>query len=1061
MLKLEENPLATAPVDSGLRNRRLLAICLITAIGLLAPCPARAQEEVKGPLVIGTELDYPPFSRSNVEGDPVGLNVDIVRALGEVLDVEIELRIDTWSRILTGLVTGDLDAIAGMYRSPERDRQFDFSEPFAVVEHTVFSRRDAAPVEGLEDLAGESILVMRGDIMHDVARGSPFLRNLVPTTTQAEALRLLSGGVGTYALVARYPGLYWIDELGLTNLVEQPFRTERIDYCLAVREGESTLLSLLDEGLAELRANGRYRELYERRIGYLERRSIFEDKIVRTTGIALAVAAVILLAGFFWIRSLRRLVRQRTGELEQIVEDQRDTEHRLAHSVAVLSAVREVGRLITHEQDRARLLSSVCTLLTDARDYHYAWIALFEDGVFETLFHSHSGGDFDAMESMLSEGDIPRCIGAAFASESTVVTHDPGAECPGCPLASAYNDAGALSVALRTGDRLYGVMSVSLPSEFLSTVEEAVILSELADDIVLALEKLSLESGQALLVERLSLANRIVRNSPIVLFHWSPEPGWPVLYVSENAENLGMGREDLLSGDRTYESYVHPEDRERVGDEVSRMSASGRAEFQHIYRIVDDAEDVRWVEDRTSILRDDSGAVVGFEGVVVDITSRRVSEELLNTRFKYEVALARCSRLLLTDIRGAVESSFPAVLEELRTATETSRVYVFENEVDPAGRLCMSQRFEACAPGVEPQISNPELQRLPYEEGFDRWRRALETGSPVAGRVNEFPESEQTILIEQGIRSLLVLPILSSGSLYGFVGFDDVARDRDWRDEDIRILRTAAQMMGAYIERGQRERARLALERRVMVSQKQQSLGEMAGAIAHHYNNLFTALLGNLALAREAVRESVDGREFVDRAEEQAERGVALSRQMLTYVGQGTHAMRPADLSTVAESAAFEVKKPSGKGIRFRSDFAHGLPRITCDSEAIRRLVENLVLNAFESLPPSGGTVRITTGAVERIAVGRDDTPDESEIEPGTYVYLEITDNGIGLTESQQARMFDPFYSTKFVGRGLGLAAVRGIVRAHGSAVLVDSRSGEGTTIRVLFRPESAEESVS
>ncbi|MFC1744641.1 PAS domain S-box protein [Candidatus Riflebacteria bacterium] len=184
-----------------------------------------------------------------------------------------------------------------------------------------------------------------------------------------------------------------------------------------------------------------------------------------------------------------------------------------------------------------------------------------------------------------------------------------------------------------------------------------------------------------------------------------------------------------------------------------------------------------------------------------DISARKIAEKELTKRLCYEEGLARCSRVLLKEGDGATIVGIEYLLE----ASGACRVYIFENFSDPEHGLCMRQTHEVCAHGVKTQIDNPELMHFPYKNGFERWQKFLSLGEPVGGLVEKFPEYEQSILSQQDILSILVLPIIVNKSWHGFIGFDDTKSKRPWSTEDVRLLQTAAELIGARIARKRTE----------------------------------------------------------------------------------------------------------------------------------------------------------------------------------------------------------------------------------------------------------------
>ena len=161
------------------------------------------------------------------------------------------------------------------------------------------------------------------------------------------------------------------------------------------------------------------------------------------------------------------------------------------------------------------------------------------------------------------------------------------------------------------------------------------------------------------------------------------------------------------------------------------------------------------------------------------------------------------------------ESSIEPILEALGHATEVSRVYIFENSTCPAGGLLTSQRYEWVAPGIEAQLGNTKLQKLPLlDAGFKRWIETLGKHELIYGQVSEFPEPEKKILSAQDIISIMVAPIFIGERWWGFMGFDDCRTPREWSPVEIEALETAANILGAAIQRKQAEDALLYSEKK-------------------------------------------------------------------------------------------------------------------------------------------------------------------------------------------------------------------------------------------------------
>lgn len=255
------------------------------------------------------------------------------------------------------------------------------------------------------------------------------------------------------------------------------------------------------------------------------------------------------------------------------------------------------------------------------------------------------------------------------------------------------------------------------------------------------------------------------------------------------------------------------------------------------------------------------------------------------------------------------------------------------------------------------------------------------------------------------------------------------------------------------------ERRRLEAQRveaALLRAQKLESLGLLAGGIAHDFNNLLVGVLGNASLLTARLPEGSPDHAAAARIEAAATQAATLTRQMLAYSGRGHFVVEPIDLgATVRELADLVAASLAGR-VELAYELGEGLPPVRADVAQVRQLFLNLVTNAADAVGDAGGRVVIRT-AVETLDAARLAATLLGEgLVPGRYVRLEVQDDGEGMEPETVRRMFDPFFTTKAEGHGLGLAAALGILRGHRGTVEVQSRRGEGTTIRTWF-PASAE----
>ena len=152
-------------MDTLLAAVRAALVWLALAAPHSASAAQDAAEDEKPTIVVGTELDYPPYSFSDAAGAPMGLNVDLTRAIAHVMGLHVEIRIEPWGRIRKALEVGELDVVAGMFYSEEREKLVDFSPPYTTIHHAIFVRGDSPGIASEKELCGRGIIVMRGDII--------------------------------------------------------------------------------------------------------------------------------------------------------------------------------------------------------------------------------------------------------------------------------------------------------------------------------------------------------------------------------------------------------------------------------------------------------------------------------------------------------------------------------------------------------------------------------------------------------------------------------------------------------------------------------------------------------------------------------------------------------------------------------------------------------------------------------------------------------------------------------------------------------------------------------
>ena len=456
---------------------------------------------------------------------------------------------------------------------------------------------------------------------------------------------------------------------------------------------------------------------------------------------------------------------------------------------------------------------------------------------------------------------------------------------------------------------------------------------------------------------------------------------------------LGYSREELLS--MSCLDITHHEDEDPTRHHIDAI-LEGRMDFvQFEKRYVHKSGRTVWVLKSCTLVRDPEGEPGYFLVQVVDITKRKAAEQAL-----------RESHERFTTVLDSLDACIYVI------DTNTHEILFINRKTRETFGECVGEKcYKAFQKGQD--------DRCPF------CPPPLASDTDGGQGVNVFE-----------LRNTL------NGHWYEL-------RDRVIRWVDGRFVRMV--IASDITKRKRAEREQRMLERRIHQAQRLESLGILAGGIAHDFNNILMGILGNADLALMKLPAGSPLRPNIEKIEGAALRAAELTDQMLAYSGKGHFVIQPMDLSALVKEMAHFFETIVSKKVSLRYDLAGDLPLIEADPAQIRQVILNLISNASDAIGEAGGTITITTGTMEadRNYLGK--TYLDDELPEGSYVFLEVSDTGSGMDGDTLSKIFDPFFSTKFPGRGLGLAAVLGIVRGHKGAIKVSSSQGEGTTLRVLF----------
>jgi PAS domain S-box-containing protein len=271
-------------------------------------------------IIVGGDSAYPPYQYLE-NGEPKGFDIDILRAIADIMGMDLEFRLSNWSDARVSLLEGKVDMLAGMAYSTERNRFYDFSTPFATLTFDLFTPNDS-DLQDLGDLAGNAIIVQDGGLMQEFLEEGNYGADIVRVPDVNSALEMLASGKSDGALLNKAQGMFFIRQYNYRNIQAMGLKLESVPYSFAVTKGNLPLLTRLNQGLLLLDNNGGYNQIYDKWFALDERDTFWE--ITKRYSLVLGLIVLSLLLAIFWSWALRRQVKKRTRELAASEEKYRN-----------------------------------------------------------------------------------------------------------------------------------------------------------------------------------------------------------------------------------------------------------------------------------------------------------------------------------------------------------------------------------------------------------------------------------------------------------------------------------------------------------------------------------------------------------------------------------------------------------------------------------------------------------------------------------------------------------------------------------------------------------------
>ena len=485
--------------------------------------------------------------------------------------------------------------------------------------------------------------------------------------------------------------------------------------------------------------------------------------------------------------------------------------------------------------------------------------------------------------------------------------------------------------------------------------------------------------------------------------------GGVTLYSRRWKQMLGYEEHEIGTDPTEWNKRIHPDDIARVmkDNEACLMGNSDR--FASEFRM--QTKDGRWiwVLDRGKVVRRGSdGQAQRMIGTHTDISERKLIEEALR------------------------ESE-----ERLQRALDASRLALWDLDL-ATGNIFLSDAWSEMLGGPrQPTHTSFDALSLLVPDD-DQARIAKARGDTLRGLTPSYT-------VEHRVRRPdgQTLWILSQGRV--------VERDGDGR------ARRAVGTNRDITERQLAQATQLRLEARLREAEKLEAIGTLAGGIAHDFNNIMAAILGNVALARQDIETNHPAQAQLAQIGKAGQRARTLVQQILAFSQNQPGELVSRSLRPIVEESVAMLRSMVGPKVRMRTVLPEHPLRVLGNTTQLQQVLLNLGSNASHALPDQGGAIDI---GLEEVALAAGESRLPAGLPPGRYAHLWVSDNGSGMNEETQQRIFEPFYTTKQVGQGtgLGLAVVHGVMESHGGAVTVTTVLGKGSTFH-LYLPLVDDES--
>ena len=692
---------------------------------------------------------------------------------------------------------------------------------------------------------------------------------------------------------------------------------------------------------------------------------------------------------------------------KQVEEGRAREAERLRRLNRALRASGRSNQALFVATNEAALLEETCKIVVEECGYAMVWVGFREEDEARTVrpaaFFGLDEGYLASLNVTWADSERGRGpTGTAIRTGKVRLCRDMLTDPLFLPWRAETTRRGYASSAalpLVAGGQCLGALTIYAREPDGFPDDEIKLLAELAGDLaygvtVLRLRAAHRQAEQSLREseERLRLA---YEGAHAGAWEWDLLTGENV-WSEELWKVYGLEPHSVKPSYEAWRQIVLPDDLQRT-ERAVQEAARGGTDLEVEFRVRNQDGAERWLLSRGRPRRYAAGRPVRFTGIVVDITDRKRAEEaVLQASEQRRLALEAAGLGAWNYRFDTGEVFWDDRCRDLFGIPSGARIE-YTSAIDcihPGDRGATNQAVERAIAGADGGAYHREF-RVVWPDGSVHW-------------------------------------VSSHGRAY----FEGEGENRK-----------AARFVGVNLDITERKRA----EENLLQSQKLESIGLLAGGIAHDFNNLLVGVIGNASLAEDMLPQGSPLAGILKGIVRSGEQAAHLTRQMLAYAGKGQFVLEEVDLTAMVRETIVLLQSSVSKKIAWHFDLASSIPAVEADPSQIQQVFMNLALNAAEAIGNEAGVVSVATGEQEVLAAEVKDQLQGWPIQAGRHVFLEVRDTGCGMSSEAMSRIYDPFFTTKFQGRGLGLAAVAGIVRSHKGAIRLETSAGTGSSFRVLF----------